>query len=93
MSSPQFSRKKATRSGDPVVELPVFFGLGALAGLLSYTFRGCIDFSTKFYKGEIQGLEGMAKLPKAGRPLVGALLTGIVAAQFPQVPNSGPQVD
>ena len=72
-------------SSDPVVELPVFFGLGALAGVLSYVFRITIDLSTKFYKGEIEGLGAMAKLPKAGRPIVGALLTGVVAAQFPQV--------
>eukprot|EP00548_Thalassiothrix_antarctica_P002523 CAMPEP_0194148126 /NCGR_PEP_ID=MMETSP0152-20130528/30284_1 /TAXON_ID=1049557 /ORGANISM="Thalassiothrix antarctica, Strain L6-D1" /LENGTH=495 /DNA_ID=CAMNT_0038849447 /DNA_START=263 /DNA_END=1750 /DNA_ORIENTATION=- len=72
----------------PLVELPLFLMLGALSGLVAFTFIQ----SAKFSKGIFDGEEGPTplrqfakKVPNSTKPIIGGFFCGIVGLVFPQI--------
>lgn len=49
---------------NPLVELPLYLGLGIVSGLVAIFFKFCLEKSDSFFKGQIEGLEFMADVPR-----------------------------
>lgn len=80
----------------PALELPVYqvfsywewffyLGLGLLASLVAFTYTQSIKFAQALFRGEITNLEWIGRLPIAIKPVIGGLIVGTLALQFPQV--------
>ncbi len=70
-------------------ELPLYLGLGVLASLLSYTSTQTIGWCRQFFQGKTPYSAWMTKVPHWLTPVVGGLLVGITALQFPQITGIG----
>jgi H+/Cl- antiporter ClcA len=70
-------------------ELPLYLGLGVLASLLSYTSTQTIGWCRQFFQGKTPYFTWMTRVPHWLTPVVGGLLVGITALQFPQITGIG----
>jgi H+/Cl- antiporter ClcA/CBS domain-containing protein len=71
------------------LELPLYLGLGLCASVVSIAYKQAIQRSQQFFQGEIPGLQAMAAVPVALRPVLGGLCLGAIALKFPQVLGVG----
>jgi H+/Cl- antiporter ClcA len=65
---------------NPLLELPLYLGLGFLAGVASLGFRKALLLGQNLYQ-----CTGLRRIPVAWRPLCGGLLNGMVGFVFPQI--------
>jgi H+/Cl- antiporter ClcA len=65
---------------NPLLELPLYLGLGLLAGWTSLGFRKALLFGQQLYDQP-----WLRQVPRSWRPLVGGLLNGMVGFAFPQI--------
>jgi len=49
---------------DPLVELPLYLGLGITSALVSILFKYLIEQADMFFKGKLKGLEFMEQMPR-----------------------------
>jgi H+/Cl- antiporter ClcA len=70
-------------------ELPLYIGLGVLACCVSLSYKKAIKAAESFFRGEIPGFTGLARLPHFVRPVIGGACVGIAALQWPQVLGVG----
>jgi H+/Cl- antiporter ClcA/CBS domain-containing protein len=71
------------------LELPLYMGLGFLASLVSWTYLQSIQWARRCFKGEVAGLKWLGKVPKPVAPVIGGLVVGIAALQWPQMLGVG----
>ncbi|MDX2228316.1 MAG: chloride channel protein [Leptolyngbyaceae cyanobacterium bins.349] len=71
------------------LELPLYLGLGLFASFVSIAYTQAIQFAQRFFRGDVPGLAGLARVPLVLRPVVGGLCVGLVALQFPQILGIG----
>lgn len=71
------------------LELPLYVGLGLFASLVSIAYTQAIQFSQRFFQGQVMGFSWMGKVPLLLRPVIGGICVGLVALQFPQVMGIG----
>ncbi|MBF2026834.1 MAG: chloride channel protein [Oscillatoriales cyanobacterium C42_A2020_001] len=71
------------------LELPLYLGLGLFASFVSIAYTQAIQLAQRFFRGELAGFSGMAKVPVVLRPLIGGICVGMVALQFPQILGIG----
>ncbi|CAN0321959.1 unnamed protein product, partial [Discosporangium mesarthrocarpum] len=69
----------------PLVELPLYLGLGVVAGLVAIMFKLFLQKSGEVWGGSMRGFQWMSKVPQWMKPLLAAALTGTVGVVFPQV--------
>ena len=69
----------------PLVELPLYLGLGALAGALALTYKSSAAYFTSAFDGTAPGSQLMQSFPPVLKPALGGLACGIVGLYFPQV--------
>ena len=73
---------------NPLLELPLYLLQGALAGSVAVAFSQSAKFTKKVFEGDA-GPELVKKtfssLPRFSRPVIGALLCGLVGTFYPQV--------
>ena len=83
----------ALRLGDfdfnnPLLELPLYLVLGAMAGITAAIFSGVAQYSKNVFDGE-EGpavvRETFQSIPKSVKPLIASFLVGIVGIYIPQV--------
>lgn len=65
---------------NPLLELPLYLGLGILAGWTSLGFRKALLIGQQLYDRP-----WLRRVPRSWRPLFGGLLNGIVGFAFPQI--------
>jgi len=69
----------------PLVELPLYLGLGALAGVLALTYKSSAAYFTSAFDGTAPGCQFMQSFPPALKPALGGLACGAVGLYCPQV--------
>ncbi|MDB9373509.1 chloride channel protein [Nodularia sphaerocarpa] len=72
-----------------LLELPLYLGLGLGASLVSLTYTGTIRLATAAFAGLIPGFGLLGRIPKPIHPLIGGVILGTVALQFPQILGIG----
>ncbi|HYW19472.1 MAG TPA: chloride channel protein [Nodularia sp. (in: cyanobacteria)] len=72
-----------------LLELPLYLGLGLGASLVSLTYTGTIRFAKAAFAGLIPGFGLLGRIPKPIHPLIGGVILGTVALQFPQILGIG----
>ncbi|MBW4651882.1 MAG: chloride channel protein [Kaiparowitsia implicata GSE-PSE-MK54-09C] len=72
-----------------LLELPLYIGLGLLASLVSIGFKGAMGFTQQFFQGQVAGFAWMGRVPEPLHPVIGGVLVGSVALQFPQILGVG----
>lgn len=72
-----------------LLELPLYLGLGLGASLVSLTYTGTIRLAKAAFAGLIPGFGLLGRIPKPIHPLIGGLILGTVALQFPQILGIG----
>ncbi|MBL1176090.1 chloride channel protein [Pantanalinema sp. GBBB05] len=70
-------------------ELPLYLGLGLFACLVSIAYTQAIQLTQRSFQGEIPCFSWMGRIPLVLRPVIGGLIVGIVALQFPQILGIG----
>lgn len=70
-------------------ELPLYLGLGLFASLVSIAYTQAIKIAQQFFQGQVKGLTWMSKVPLMLRPVLGGMMVGVVALQFPQILGIG----
>lgn len=70
-------------------ELPLYLGLGLFASLVSIAYTQSIKLAQQFFQGQIKGLSCMSQVPLLLRPVLGGIVVGMVALQFPQILGIG----
>lgn len=72
----------------PLAEMPLYFLLGAMSGVVSFVFSYTAKVSKSFFAGEY-GAEPirktMSSMPDPFKPAIGGLLCGIVGLYYPQI--------
>jgi H+/Cl- antiporter ClcA len=83
-----FKTAKGVFIQTPLTELPLFIMLGAMSGLVSFSFSYSAKISQAFFAGEY-GAEPvrrvMSSMPDPVKPAIGGLLCGIVGLYYPQI--------
>jgi H+/Cl- antiporter ClcA len=69
----------------PLVELPLYLGLGLLAGALALAFKAAASFFATAFNGTAPGCRAMQTFPPALKPALAGLACGAVGLYFPQV--------
>ncbi|KAG7350450.1 chloride channel [Nitzschia inconspicua] len=72
----------------PLAELPLYFMLGAMSGLVSFAFSYLAKVSQSFFAGEYGAdpvRKVMSSMPDPFKPAIGGLLCGIVGLYYPQI--------
>ena len=70
---------------NPLVELPLYLGLGIVSAFVALSFKYMIRKSNEFMNGNIRGLESIGDIPHFLKPLFGGILCGITGYFFPQI--------
>jgi H+/Cl- antiporter ClcA len=70
-------------------ELPLYLGLGLGASLVSLTYTGSIRIAKACFAGQVKSLEFLGRIPLPIHPIIGGVVVGIVALQFPQILGIG----
>jgi H+/Cl- antiporter ClcA len=60
----------------PLIELPLYLGLGFVSGLVACMFKYFMSRSRDIFQGKVRGFEWMGTLPSWTKPLIGAAITG-----------------
>jgi H+/Cl- antiporter ClcA/CBS domain-containing protein len=71
------------------LELPLYLGLGLGACLVSLTYTQSIRLAKACFVGNVPGFNFLGRIPKFIHPIIGGLLIGTVALQFPQILGIG----
>lgn len=71
------------------LELPLYLGLGLFASLVSIAYTQTIQVTQRLFEGQLAGLHWIGRIPVAARPVIGDLVVGLVALQFPQILGIG----
>ena len=83
-----FQAAKGVYIQTPLTELPLYFMLGAMSGLISFIFTYTAKISQSFFAGE-WGPEPvratMSSCPDPVKPAIGGLLCGLVGLYYPQI--------
>jgi H+/Cl- antiporter ClcA len=72
----------------PLLELPLYLGLGAVSGAIAFVFSQMAKLSSAFFAGSVGPRsirDGMRALPQPAKPIVGGALCGAVGIYFPQI--------
>lgn len=69
----------------PLVELPLYLGLGFVAGVVAWVFKSLMTYSKNAFQGKIPQLEWLGKLPWWSKPLIGAFFSGLIGIFYPQI--------
>eukprot|EP00611_Tribonema_gayanum_P011721 TRINITY_DN2207_c0_g1_i2.p1 TRINITY_DN2207_c0_g1~~TRINITY_DN2207_c0_g1_i2.p1 ORF type:complete len:845 (+),score=244.22 TRINITY_DN2207_c0_g1_i2:159-2537(+) len=69
----------------PILELPLYLGLGFCSGLVACMFKYFMSRSKDVFQGKQAGFKFMSNVPGWTKPLIGAALTGAVGIVFPQI--------
>ena len=69
----------------PLVELPLYLGLGAVSGLIAAMFKVSLGWSNDLFAGKVTGLEAVGGIPRSIQPAMAGLICGGVGLLFPQV--------
>lgn len=71
------------------LELPVYLGLGLLASLVSIAYTQANKLAQACFQGEVRGFQWLQKIPRFIHPMIGGILVGIAALQWPQILGIG----
>ncbi|AUT01423.1 chloride channel protein [Nostoc sp. CENA543] len=71
------------------LELPIYLGLGFGASLVSLIYTQSIRLAKACFAGSIPGLSFFGKIPQPIHPIIGGVIVGIAALQFPQILGTG----
>jgi H+/Cl- antiporter ClcA len=72
----------------PLLELPLYLGLGAVCGSVAFIFSRFANWSKEFFAGEIGNetiKHTMRSIPAPAKPCLGGLICGLVGLAFPQI--------
>ncbi|KAG5186717.1 chloride channel, partial [Tribonema minus] len=69
----------------PLVELPLYLGLGFCSGIVAIMFKWFLEKSKDVFDGTQLGFAFMRDVPAGVKPLIGAAFTGFVGLWFPQI--------
>jgi H+/Cl- antiporter ClcA len=72
----------------PLLELPLYLLLGAVSGIIAFTFEKTALFSKNVFDGQVgpKPLRQFAeKMPKPVKPVIGGLICGVAGLAFPQI--------
>ncbi|MGH1396369.1 MAG: chloride channel protein [Trichormus sp.] len=67
------------------LELPIYLGLGVAASVVSLIYTQLIRLTKAGFAGSIPGVKFLAKIPRPIHPIIGGVIVGAVALQFPQI--------
>lgn len=67
------------------LELPIYLGLGLAASFVSLIYTQLIHLAKAGFAGSIPGVKFLAKIPRPIHPIIGGVIIGAVALQFPQI--------
>jgi len=70
---------------NPLVELPLYVGLGAVSGAVSILFKRALESAELAFEGAVSRFKWMQRVPRILKPVIGGLLCGVVGFWFPQV--------
>lgn len=71
------------------LELPLYLGLGLGASLVALTYTQSISLGKAFFSGRFQGFQFLGKIPQPIQPIIGGVIVGLVALQYPQILGIG----
>ncbi|WP_392530748.1 chloride channel protein [Nostoc sp. C117] len=71
------------------LELPLYLGLGLGASLVSLTYTQSIRLAKACFAGKVPGFQFLGQIPQPIHPIIGGVLVGAVALQFPQILGVG----
>ncbi|RCJ34759.1 Cl- channel voltage-gated family protein [Nostoc minutum NIES-26] len=71
------------------LELPLYLGLGLGASLISLTYTQLIRLAKACFAGRVAGFDFLGRIPKYVHPVIGGVMIGTVALQFPQILGTG----
>lgn len=72
----------------PLIELPLYLLLGAMAGVVAFGFSQTAKLSQSLFDGKLGPplmRNAVGPLPKWIKPIMGGLFCGLVGLQFPQI--------
>ena len=72
-----------------LLELPLYLGLGLGASLVSLTYTSTIRLAKAGFAGLVSGFGLLGSIPQPVHPLIGGVILGAVALQFPQILGIG----
>lgn len=71
------------------LELPIYLGLGLGASLVSLVYTQSIILAKAAFAGSIPGFSFFSKIPQPIHPIIGGVIVGVAALQFPQILGTG----
>lgn len=71
------------------LELPLYMGLGLGASLVSLTYTESIRLAKACFAGRVPGFGFLARIPQPIHPIIGGVVVGAVALQYPQILGIG----
>lgn len=71
------------------LELPLYMGLGVLASLVSVVYIRSIQVARQCFRGQVRGFSWLGWWPRSLTPVIGGLLVGLAALQWPQIMGIG----
>ncbi|WP_414576916.1 chloride channel protein [Anabaena sp. CCY 9402-a] len=71
------------------LELPIYLGLGLGASLVSLVYTQSISLAKACFAGSVPGFNFLGKIPQPIHPIIGGVIIGAVALQFPQILGIG----
>ncbi|UKO98811.1 chloride channel protein [Nostoc sp. UHCC 0870] len=71
------------------LELPIYLGLGLGASLVSLVYTQSISLAKACFAGSVPGVNFLGKIPQPIHPILGGVIVGAVALQFPQILGTG----
>ncbi|CAM9963472.1 unnamed protein product, partial [Laminaria digitata] len=77
-------RPAAYNLESPLIELPLYLGLGVVAGLVAVMFKYFSRKSADVFEGNFPGFRWMKKVPQWSKPIMMAGVTGVVGIFYPQ---------
>ncbi|MBD2385867.1 chloride channel protein [Cylindrospermum sp. FACHB-282] len=71
------------------LELPLYLGLGLGASLVSLTYTESIRLAKACFAGRLPGFGFLGPIPQPIHPIIGGVIVGVVALQYPQILGIG----
>ncbi|AFZ23178.1 chloride channel protein EriC [Cylindrospermum stagnale PCC 7417] len=71
------------------LELPLYLGLGLGASLVSLTYTESIRLAKACFAGRVPGFSFLGRIPQPTHPIIGGVIVGVVALQYPQILGIG----
>ena len=72
-----------------LMELPLYFGLGLMASVVSLLYVRSLKFSQRCFQGQVPAVRWLAQIPQPLHPVMGGLCLGLVALKLPQILGVG----